>query len=120
MPVEKSTIDTIRKARGEKLKEGYITKLGGNKGGREGNWKRRYLVLEDDLAYYETKEAYEAGEPPKGKVKLDMCFCPDPELEDNDANEFTIYAIPFEFTCRCDTQADLIDWTKTLQKLSCG
>ena len=37
---------------------------------------------------------------PKGKVKLDMCFCPEPELEDNEVNEFTIYAIPFEFTCR--------------------
>ena len=31
MPVEKSTVDTIRKERGTVLKEGYIQKLGGNK-----------------------------------------------------------------------------------------
>ena len=31
------------------------------------------------------RQAYEAGEQPKGKVKLDMCFCPEPELEDNES-----------------------------------
>mmetsp|Transcript_16535 Transcript_16535/g.34528 ORF Transcript_16535/g.34528 Transcript_16535/m.34528 type:complete len:121 (-) Transcript_16535:154-516(-) len=120
MPVEKSTVDTIRKERGTVLKEGYIQKLGGNKGGREGNWKRRYLVLCDDLTYFESKEAYEAGEQPKGKVKLDMCFCPEPELEDNETNDFCIYAIPFHLEVRCDSQADLISWASTIQQLSCG
>ena len=49
-----------------------------------------------------------------------MCFCPEPELEENPEFEFTIYAIPYEFTCRCDSQEDLVDWTNTIQKLSCG
>ena len=34
MPVEKSTVASIRKERGEVLKQGYIQKLGGNKGVR--------------------------------------------------------------------------------------
>ena len=34
---------------------------GGNHEGRQGNWKRRFAVLKEDLYYYESEESYQDG-----------------------------------------------------------
>lgn len=59
-----------RTAPGRIIKAGYLTKLGGNKQGGQGNWKKRYMVLQDDLKYYDSEQAYLQGGQPKGSVKL--------------------------------------------------
>ena len=40
---------------GEVRKQGYLMKQGGGEGGTK-NWKRRFFVLTDDLAYYENEQ----------------------------------------------------------------
>ena len=45
-----------RSTSGKVIKEGWIRKLGGNKQGGSGNWKRRYLIMTDDLYYYESEQ----------------------------------------------------------------
>mmetsp|Transcript_20251 Transcript_20251/g.65253 ORF Transcript_20251/g.65253 Transcript_20251/m.65253 type:complete len:168 (+) Transcript_20251:2-505(+) len=75
-----------RRHPGSLRKTGYLTKLGGNKSGGPGNWRRRYFVLADDLAYYDTEDALLAGAQPKGKVDLNTLFCPQPPQDDDDEN----------------------------------
>mgnify|MGYP002047490225 CR=1 FL=1 len=134
---------SVRKLEGGVLKTGYLTKLGGNKSGAAGNWKRRFMVLTDELLYYEDEAAYLRGEKPKGEVKLGAICCPTPD----DAREhftdaavgvtcscttaakgesmspimsefgFTLYALPYEFTCKAETQAEMLEWVEVFQKL---
>jgi hypothetical protein len=56
------------------LHMGYLRKLGGNKAGGAGNWKRRYVVLQQDLLYYQDEDVFRNGGLPKGVVKLNA-FC---------------------------------------------
>lgn len=105
----------VRKFPGMIIKTGYLSKLGGNKAGGAGNWKRRYCVLTDDLVYYETEEIYQNGGAAKGKVSMNCIYCPNPD--ETDEHEFTIYAIPYEFTVRAETHEEMMDWVKTFQKI---
>ena len=45
---------------GEVRKQGYLMKQGGGEGGTK-NWKRRFFVLTDDLAYYENEQVRALG-----------------------------------------------------------
>lgn len=65
---------TARIKPGTVLKAGTLEKLGGNKTGAAGNWKRRYAVLQDDIKYYENEQAFVNGAAPKGVVRLNAFF----------------------------------------------
>ena len=107
--------DAARKLQGGVIKTGYLTKLGGNKSGAAGNWKKRFMVLTDELLYYENEQSYLAGDKPKGEIKLESIYCPTPD--ESPDFEFTLYALPYEFTCRADSQTELQEWIGTLQQL---
>ena len=121
-------LNTTRRAPGALVKTGYLTKLGGNKQGGTGNWKRRFMVLADHLEYYENEQAFLTGASPKGTVSLHTAFyCPTPYnteqkpppcKDDNPLNEFVLYALPYDFHVRADSKSDMLDWISALQQLS--
>ena len=96
------------------LKTGYLTKLGGNKQGGAGNWKRRFVVLSDTLAYYENEDSYLSGADPKGSVDLNAIYCPTPPS--NALNEFVIHALPYDFYARAEAIDDMLHWVKLLRR----
>ena len=61
------------------------------------------------------EQSYLAGDKPKGEIKLESIYCPTPE--ESPDFEFTLYALPYEFTCRADSQTELQEWIETLQQL---
>jgi len=73
------------------------------------------MVLSDDLEYYESEEEYRLGRPAKGAVHLDVSYCPNPRIEGNDQHEFTVHALPFQFTCRAESRADMLAWIDCIQ-----
>lgn len=99
------------------IKAGYITKLGGNKHGGAGNWKRRYLVLGSQLTYYASEEDFVKQRDPKGVVSLSSYYVT-PSPTPNTTHEFTVYTIPFPFTCRADTEIEMKSWIATM-KFAC-
>jgi hypothetical protein len=72
------------------LHMGYLRKLGGNKTGGAGNWKKRYVVLQQDLKYYEDEDTFRNGGIPKGVIKLNA-FCVERRL-DALVYEFVVHA----------------------------
>ena len=70
---------------------GFLRKLGGNKSGGTGNWKRRYMVLQQDLRYYENEDIFRNGGLPKGIIKLNA-FCIEVK-PDGLLNEFVIHTM---------------------------
>lgn len=101
---------------GQLLKAGYLEKLGGNKSGATGNWKKRYCVLQDDLKYYESEQLFANGGNPKGIIKLNAYFVTTAE-EPNSHFEFTIHAMPYALTCRAESLVELNSWINTLSSL---
>eukprot|EP01130_Rhizamoeba_saxonica_P004614 TRINITY_DN187_c1_g1_i2.p1 TRINITY_DN187_c1_g1~~TRINITY_DN187_c1_g1_i2.p1 ORF type:complete len:560 (-),score=123.14 TRINITY_DN187_c1_g1_i2:79-1758(-) len=54
------------------VKQGYLKKQGGAKGGRQ-NWKTRYFVLDNmSLKYFKDKSSYENHKLPLGELYLDQ------------------------------------------------
>jgi len=98
------------------IKAGYLTKLGGNKQGGQGNWKRRYTVLQDDLKYYDSEQAYLNGGQPKGIVNLKTFYVTYGEAP-NTSWEFTVHALPWPLTCRAESEEEMRAWVQTLQNL---
>ena len=96
------------------IKAGYVTKLGGNKHGGQGNWKRRYLVLGKDLRYFLSDEDFLKMRDPTGSITLSSYFVAPAEAP-NLLFEFTVYTIPFPFTCRADSEAEMNSWIETLK-----
>ena len=101
-------------------KMGYLLKFGGDKkGGSRGNWRRRYMVLEDDLKYFESEAAFMNGAEPKGVLRLNM-FHVLPLVnktsadKSNPEHEFTIYAVPLELRCRASSELEMNSWINTL------
>ena len=107
---------TARIKPGIVLKAGTLQKLGGNKSGASGNWKRRYAVLQDDIKYYESEEAFSSGAAPKGLVKLNAFFVTKAE-GDNPQFEFTVHAMPYPLVCRAESEAEMNAWVDTLNSL---
>jgi hypothetical protein len=107
---------TARIRPGQVLKAGYLQKLGGNKSGGAGNWKKRYCVFQDDLKYYESEEIFSNGGAHKGMVKLNAFFVTTAE-EPNTNFEFTIHAMPYSLTCRAESLLELNSWVNTLSCL---
>ena len=107
--------DTVRKETGSIIKTGYLEKLGGNKQGAAGNWKRRFMVLSDNLEYYESEEKYQNGAAPKNKVSMNATYCPTPVP--NEKNQFSLFALPFEFAVRADSKEDMDEWVHIFQNI---
>ncbi|GMH55647.1 hypothetical protein TrVE_jg9672 [Triparma verrucosa] len=112
---QSNRFDCVRVEPGEIHKQGYLTKLGGAHDGKQGNWKRRYMVLKDDLFYYEDETHFEKGRDPKGIIRLDSFFCIKKDGENPD-NEFTIFAVPKPLICHADTKEELNSWVKTIAR----
>ena len=92
--------------------KGYLQKLGGAEGGRQ-NWKKRFFVLDKDLAYYDSEAQYEKGKDPKGVVVLDChyaCQVEGTELE------FAVHAYPRTLQCKAADPEELHEWVAMLQK----
>lgn len=102
---------------GKVLKVGYLNKLGGNKSGSQGNWKKRYFVLQDDMKYYEDENTFNNGGAGKGLVKLNVFFvsCAD---GDNTDFQFTVHAMPHPLVCRAESKEDMESWVNTLNSLA--
>jgi hypothetical protein len=117
MPTIGRRIDiTSRIKPGTVLKAGTLEKLGGNKSGAAGNWKRRYAVLQDDIKYYESEQAFVNGAAPKGVVKLNAFFVTTVEGE-NPHFEFTVHAMPYPLICRAESELEMRAWVDTLNAL---
>jgi len=111
-------IDNLsRIAPGKVLKAGYLNKLGGNKSGSQGNWKRRYFVLQDDMKYFEDEATFSNGGLGKGIVKLNVFFVSVADGE-NPQFQFTVHAMPHPLVCRCESKEDLDSWVGTLNSLA--
>jgi hypothetical protein len=102
---------------GKVLKAGYLSKLGGNKSGSHGNWKKRYFVLQDDMKYYEDEATFSNGGAGKGLVKLNVFFvcCSDGE---NPEFQFTVHAMPHPLVCRAESREEMDSWVHTLNSLA--
>lgn len=100
------------------LHMGYLRKLGGNKNGGAGNWKRRYVVLQQDLRYYEDEDSFRNGGLPKGVILLNA-FCVE-RRPDALLNEFVVHAMPYPLVCRAASEEDLDAWTTALQQVGDG
>lgn len=122
---------------GKVLKAGYLNKLGGNKTGSAGNWKKRYFVLQDDMKYYEDESTFSNGGAGKGLVKLNVFYvsCSDDSSSSSSSSsdspsdsspatsspstfQFTVHAMPHPLVCRADTQEELDSWVQTLNSLA--
>lgn len=113
-----SRIDNLtRISPGKVLKAGYLQKLGGNKTGSQGNWKKRYFVLQDDMKYYEDENTFSNGGAGKGLVKLNVFFvsCGDGE---NSEFQFTVHAMPHPLVCRAESKEEMDSWVNTLNSLA--
>ena len=101
-------------------KMGYLLKYGGDKkSSSRGNWRRRYMVLEDDLKYYDSEAAFLNGLEPKGVLCLNMFHVlplinKNPTDKSNPENEFTIFAIPLDLRCRASSEIEMNSWINTL------
>jgi len=100
---------------GQVHKSGFVTKLGGAHDGRPGNWKKRFMVLKDDLYYYEDQATYEKGKEAKGVIRLDSFFCVRKDGE-NPEHEFTIFAVPKPLVCHAESKEELESWVKVLTR----
>lgn len=108
-------IDSLVRVRHDYLiKTGYLLKLGGNKRGGAGNWKRRYFVQSADLRYYENEEDFIHSRPPKGVISLTSYYVA-PADAPNSLFEFNIFAVPFPLTCRAESAAEMQSWVDTLK-----
>ena len=94
-------------------KTGYVTKLGGAHDGKTGNWKKRFMVLKDDLYYYEDEDAYDKGKDAKGVIQLDSYFVVKKDGE-NENCEFTIFAVPKPLVCHALCREDMDSWYELL------
>ena len=54
-------------------------------------------------------------------VRLDASFVPYPQVgtENNPKHEFTLYAIPHEFSCRAESESEMIAWVAALGRSLC-
>jgi len=84
--------------------------------GKHGNWKKRFMVLKDDLFYYEDEENYERSKEAKGVIRLDSYFCVKKD-GDNPEHEFTIFAVPKPLVCHAENKAELDEWFRLLTRL---
>lgn len=96
------------------VKMGVLKKLGGAKGGHK-NWKDRFFVLADHVAYYDNQAAYEKNpDKPKGVVALNSYFVA--KTEDSKNFEFTVHSYPKSLTCRASTAEELQEWIDAFLK----
>jgi hypothetical protein len=94
------------------LKSGVLKKLGGGDGGHK-NWKDRYFVLTNHLAYYKDWESFERKAEPLGTVVLNSYFAAPVEGSTN--FEFAVHAYPKSLVCRAQSASDLEEWLDVLQ-----
>ena len=73
------------------------------------------MVLTDVLLYYQDEETYQNGGAPKGKVSLNAIYCPTPDEADD--FQFTLFALPWEFTCKADSKAEMDEWIRVFRNI---
>mmetsp|Transcript_63835 Transcript_63835/g.128279 ORF Transcript_63835/g.128279 Transcript_63835/m.128279 type:complete len:270 (-) Transcript_63835:413-1222(-) len=100
--------------------EGYVTKLGGNKDDpynlAKGKWARRYLVLQDDLRFFQDEATWRRGGAPKGVVSLDTFFV----SSEGQGGMFTVHAVPSPFICRTEKPEEAEAWVAALDEFAFG
>lgn len=98
----------------EVIKTGVLKKLGGGGGGHK-NWKDRFFVLSNHLAYYPTEKEYqETPDKPLGIVMLNAYFAG--PVEGSAANfEFVVQAYPKSLTCRAASASEMAEWIDILR-----
>ena len=96
------------------LKSGVLKKLGGGDGGHK-NWKDRYFVLTDHLAYYKDWEAFQRKGEPLGTVTLNSYFAAPVEGSTN--FEFAVHAYPKSLVCRALSVSDMEEWIEVRRPL---
>ena len=104
-------VSCVRHSPGSVYKKGYLTKLGGRF--VDGSWKKRYMVLKEDLYYYDDEATYEKGKDAKGVIRLDSFFCVK-KAGENKNREFTIFAMPKPLVCRAESKEELVGWLKAV------
>ncbi len=98
----------------EILKSGTLKKLGGGDGGHK-NWKDRYFVLRNHLAYYKDWESSEKKGEPLGVIALNSYFAAPVEGSTN--FEFAVHAYPKSLVCRASSKADMDEWMDALNTM---
>ena len=77
------------------------------------NIKKRFFVLKDDLAYYDSDKQYEKGKEPKGVVVLDCHYtCP---VEGSEL-EFAVHAYPRTLMCKASNAEEMQEWISVLKR----
>lgn len=77
------------------------------------HWNKRYFVLEKDLFYYDSVEAFESNKACT-RIALEGLLVVLPS--ENPKFEFSIITIGQKFTLRADTQEDMEDWVTLLKE----
>jgi hypothetical protein len=110
-----SNIRSVTRFRPDQLiKCGYLTKLGGDKTGGPGNWRRRFFALTDVLRYFECEDDFRLGRPAKGCIQL-VCFFVSTRETLSGHFEFTVHSLPHSLVCRADRAEDRDSWVRSLQ-----
>ncbi len=94
--------------------QGILGKLGGGAGGHK-NWKNRYFVLTDHLAYY-TDQATFAKDPTKtlGVISLNCYFCS--KVEGAESNDFQVNAYPKSLVLRAANDEERDAWIEAIMQ----
>jgi hypothetical protein len=110
-----SNIRSISRFRPDQLiKCGYLTKLGGDKAGGAGNWRRRFFALTEALRYFESEDDFRQGRPAKGCIGL-VCFFVSTRETLSGHFEFTVHSLPHALVCLTDRAEDRDSWVRSLQ-----
>ena len=98
----------VGKAHSSHCAQGILGKLGGGAGGHK-NWKNRYFVLTDHLAYY-TDQATFAKDPTKtlGVISLNCFFCS--KMDGAESNDFQVNAYPKSLVLRAANADERQAW----------
>jgi hypothetical protein len=91
-----------------------LKKLGGGDGGHK-NWKDRYFVLTDHLAYYRDWDSFQRKDKPLGIVTLNSYFAAPVEGSTN--FEFAVHAYPKSLVCRASNVSDMEEWIESLTNM---
>lgn len=93
-------------------KQGLLNKQGGTDGGTK-NWKWRYFVLSDHLAYYPNQAAFSSGAKPN-LIRLNAYFVS--VLDATKNYEFMVHAYPKSLLCRARTPEEMESWVRALME----
>ncbi len=95
------------------LRCGYLLKLKSfrhHSSVGDGQWKRYFVVLADELKLFENEAKFESGSPPKITVRLDFCTLL-PSEAPNDMFEFSVFGGGLQpLTLRASSREEMNGW----------